>query len=242
MKRLMMISFAISTLVVACGDEEEKQEPPPPPPERCKADNLKAYAEGEVSNDEESASLELSSNDVSGRIFDGGELRIRLGDASPPGTSGDQPLMMRIVDNDDDPEFAVFAERFADTASEADPLELQIADATDYSGLGSDNLTSLSDYDCSIDDEGTICVQVGFDSSGTGTLGNDDEYVYNAAGGTITIEGFSTSDDRFFAHWDIEVGPNLFAFQDESSGEFEGCMWPNYDSRPGQGTNYWALE
>lgn len=239
MKRPILLVVAIAAAVSACGDDEDEEPPPPPPPERCQADNLKAYAEGAIANEDESASLDISSNDVSGRIFDGGEVRLQLGDASPPGASEEYPLILRIVDNEDDPEFVVLGERL-DMATEADPLEFHIVDSTDYSGLGSEDLTSLSDYDCSIDADGTVCAQLGFDTSGSGNLGDDDDYVYNAAGGTVTVEGFSTADERFAAHWDIEVGPNIFAFQDESSGEFEGCMWPHYDPRaPG---NYWSLE
>lgn len=239
MKRLTVFALISSALLVACG-EEETEEPPPPAPERCQADDLKSYAEGAVFDDEQHTSLNLSSNDVSGRIFDDRELRIRLGNAAPPGEIKEQPVILRLVSNEEEPEFTIFAEQIADTTSPQEPMELQIYDATDYSGLGSEDLTSLSDYGCSIDDDGTVCAQLGFDASNNGVLDDDDEYVFNAAGGTITIEGFSSSTGRLFAHWDIELGPNLFSFQDESRGDFEGCMWPEYDSRaPG---DYWALE
>ncbi len=241
MKRLTALYLAITLpLVAACGEDEPEEPPPPPPQERCEADNLKAFAAGTIERDGNRFVLDLSSNDVSGRIFDDRELRIRLGSAPAPGTNEEQPLILRLVSNEEDPEFSVFAEQLADMTGPEQPLELQIYDASDYSDLGSSNLTSLSSFGCSIDDDATVCAQIGFDTSGTDILDDDDQYVYNAAGGTFTLEGFDTASGRMLATFDIELGPNLFAFQDPSTGTIEGCMWPEYDSRvPGE---YWGLD
>lgn len=216
-------------LVAACGDEE--QEEPTPAAEHCEEYDLKAFAAVSVDNGE-AVDFEVESDDeVSGRIFDAHELRIELGQASPPGQSTEVPVIMRLYD-------ATVDDNFQSYFDVDEPLTLDVYDATDLPP-GDQDTTALSPFDCSFDDD-TICAQVGFDSSEQGNLHDEDEFVYNAAGGTVTIEGFQTSPSEFSAHWDIELGRNVRVFDDESSGEFEGCIKPAYDGFAAG--DYWTLE
>ncbi len=219
-------------LLAACGDDEEEIAAS----ERCLEEDFAAFTAGEIANDEISASLDIeTASGTPGRVSPQ-EVRIQIGEAILPGGDPEEddeyPVLLRLIDPDSPQDFA----RYIDELTIDDPLHLEIFDASDI-GPGSQDLTSMDDFDCSIE-EGTICMQVGFDTAGDGILFDDDDFVYNAAGGTLTIDGFVSGADRGFSvRWDADLGRNIMV-QDDSSGDFEGCIRPDYEPR----TDYWILE
>ncbi len=231
-KTLWLFAFlSLTLLFVACGEEEEEEEPVDPI-DRCDAEDLRAFAEGSISVDEETTTFEVSGADSAPGRISANEIRIQLGSAVPPGGEEAEPVIMRIYDPNSPLNFATHLSEL----TESGPLELDVIDASEVPA-GSQDLTSLDQFDCSIDDDATVCVQVGFDSAGDGILFDDDELVYNAIGGTVTIDGFDPNPPTFSAHFDVQLGRNVLTFGDDSTGHFEGCLRPRY--QPDQ--DYWTL-
>lgn len=221
MNRTRWISLAaVALLVIGCGEDEAD----PDPRTHCQEQNLKAYTVGSATGERGSASFEISdSNGTPGRITDT-QVRITLGEASPPGTDDDQPLILYLTDTVIDHDlYQEFSRRTDDGR-----LVLDIADAS-QPPEGEEDVTSVSHIDCSVQQDDTICAQVGYDSAGDGILGDDDEFVYNAVDGQLVIEDVDNIASTISMNWDIEAGPNVHVFEDDSTGEFRGCAIPEYD-------------
>ena len=226
---LICVAGGISMVAAGCGEEPEEIDPF----SVCEEEELSAYVQGSASGEDSTASFDVSNDgDTPGRVTPN-QIRMRLGEASPPGTSENQPLRIRMADPDYDG-------RLYETLSELDrddPLVLQVTDGSELPPGGED-LMSVDHLDCSVNDE-RICVHIGYDATGDG-LGDDDEFVYVATGGTVTFQGFDgRTPARFRGHFDIETGPNLHTHQDESTGQAQGCFRTRYNT--GGSGDFWEL-
>ena len=214
-------AFAVA-VTGACGEPDE----PLPFDERCHEEELKAAASGQIDGDYGTASFELTTRDETpGRILHN-EIRLELGVASPPHTASNEPVILRLFDADAPADFP----RHLGDLTEDGPVELEVFDASDLPP-GQADTTSLSHLDCTTT-EGTICAQLGYDSAGDGILYDDDQYVFNAIGGTVTLDGYDNRSVTFAGHWNLEFGPNVRTHDDDSSGEVDGCFRPRYDIEP----------
>lgn len=215
-------------LIAACGEEEEELVAT----EQCADQDLAAFAVGSVTNDGETSTFELETDSgTPGRVEGAHEIWVQLGTAILPGDDPEEddphPLILRLYDAHHDRNESGEFFRYVENLTDEEPLVVDVFDATDIAA-GSQDLTSLDDFDCTLEDT-TLCVQVGFDTAGDGILFDDDEFVYNAVSGTVTIEGFKPSPGASFsAQWDVELGRNILVHQDESSGHFEGCFSAGY--------------
>lgn len=237
----VLLFACVWMMISGCSEEEEIIIDPIT---GCDDEELKAYAEGSISSPEEETSFKIiTPGETPGRIM-AQEIRIEIGVASPPGTEmpdpdSDEepptdPFIIRLYDPSSDSDFA----RQIEELTQDEPLVLDIADASDI-GAGSQDLTSLDEFDCSIVEDTTICMQVGFDTAGDGILFDDDDFVYNATGGSVTIEGFQTGAfPTFLAHFQADLGRNVIAHGDESTGHIAGCLRPHYNTQP----DYWVLQ
>ena len=228
-RRLLSCLVVFSVVGLGCGEPE--QEDPIPPQQRCAEEGYKTYLSGAIEGDDDISLDAANRQDTTGDILRQ-EIRIHLGTARPPGADSAQTIILRLFDPHS--ESRTFATYLDNWTSEG-PLELDVFDASDI-GAGSSDLTSLEDFGCAIEDDATICAQIGFDATQNELLGDEDELVYNASGGTVTIEGFNSSDRTFAAHWDLELGRNVLRYGDESSGQAQGCLRANYNS------DDWSLE
>ena len=230
----IVATTALSVLALclsACGPEEEEE---PPPQQRCETDNLKSYLQGSIDDGDSSRSIQLSNADSTPGWIGINEIRLNLGMATPPDGSDPQPVLLRLYDAKSE---AYLSEIIDDLTADGDTLELTVYDASQMPA-GSEDLTRLNHHDCSIE-EGTICAQIGFDAAGDEILCDDDDYVYNALGGTVVIEGFDGVSRLFAGHWELELGRNILSFNDQSQGLVEGCFRPRYTV---QGGDEWPLE
>lgn len=216
-RHLLLLLLPITLL--ACGPAEE---PAVAPKERCAADGLKAYLEGQITTGDSSQSLQLSARDIAQGSVELDEIRLQVGQATPPGAESSQPVILRLFDSAGTRHLM---HRLSENVA-TEPLTLQVADASDI-GPGSQGRTSLAGFDCAVD-EGKICAQIGYDSNGDGTLHDDDKFAYNATGGTVTILKVDNQKRRIEIELDLEIGPNILTFQDQSSGKLEGCLAPRY--------------
>lgn len=250
-------------LAAGCGEEEA----PPDPRQRCADEQLKAHALGSIDADEGRSSIDITTGgDTPGRITSP-QIRIRLGEASIPGSDSTRPLILRLHDPNAPDEFG----RALADLTRYEALNLDVIDASEV-GPGSEDLTSMADFACAIeydtadedceddadcaggylcrddesvcapdpdDTQGTICAQIGFDENENNNLHSDhEEYVYNAVGGEVTIEGFDSPSQTFAADWSLDLGQNVLQHGDESSGEIEGCIRPSYSTQ----IDHWPLE
>lgn len=226
--RIAVVAGLAAIFVVGCGEGEQ-----PDPRLQCDHQELKTFAVGSASTDDGTASFDLSTErDISGRITDN-QIRVHLGDASPPGTDETQPVLLYLTDPTSDGEFY----RNLDDWTHDAPLVVDVVDASSLPP-GEEDRMSVSHLDCSIEQNGSICAQIGFDSANDEILGNDDEYVFNATGGTITIDGYDYGSQTFSMNWQFDIGPNVHSYQDQSTGDIEGCLRAGYDTDL---TDYWAL-
>ncbi|MFU8806642.1 MAG: hypothetical protein ACNA8W_22730, partial [Bradymonadaceae bacterium] len=215
-KRLV---FGIVTLILgACSGSEDPIEAE----ERCLADGLTAYAEGMISNDSTQISLDLSTNSIDGSIGIQ-QVSMELGTISRPGKPA-APLRMLIHD-------AHSVENLLDTFTNATndgPLTLNVFDASELAS-GSSNRTELSHLDCGLQN-GNVCVQLGFDTTGDELILDDDDGAYNGISGTVTIKNINHIGRKLHFTWNLEVGSNILAFQDQSFGRFKGCVNATYET------------
>lgn len=225
--QLLAALIAAPTLAVGCGDDPE-----PDPATHCQEADLKAYATGSASGERGTASFDTSSDDDAPGRITADRLRLTLGEASPPGTVDDQPMMLYLTDTEiDDELWAQLDER----STEAD-LILDVVDASDLPP-GEEDTMSVDHLDCAVED-GSICAQVGYDAAGDGVLGDDDEFIYNAVVGDVTIEGFEPVGSTFAMHFDLDIGPNVRVHDDDSTGRLQGCVYAEYDTDAPDG---WSL-
>lgn len=225
--KLIVSGLVALLLLPACGEEEV----PLTPQEHCQEEGYKSYIVGHIINDEIRSDYQISSADSTPGSMRRHEIRLVAGSASPPHQSSTQPVIIRFYDAESQEQLGP---RLSDLTSDG-PLVLDVADASDL-GPGSQNRTSLEDFDCSIA-EGTICVQFGFDATGDAGLFDGDDFAFNATGGTVTILGFDNITATFHLEFDVELGPNALGFQDESRGNVQGCLSPNYEPSD----NFWPL-
>lgn len=218
--------IALSMSVSACSGSEE-----PAAQERCVLEGLTAYAEGRIRNEGVSYNLDLSREEISGSIGTQ-QVTVDLGSISRS-DKGSAPLRMRLFD-------AHSQDSLLDALANATtngPLTLQVFNASEIPA-GSQNRTELSNFDCGLS-KNNICVQLGFDSTGDELILDDDDAAYNGIAGTVTIESINNVSRKILITWDVEVGANILAFQDQSSGSFAGCMNPRYSAGTG---GRWALK
>lgn len=218
--------IALSVGAPACSGSEE-----PAAQERCVLEGMTAYGEGRIRNEGVSYSLDLSRDEISGSIGTQ-QVTVDLG-SIPRSDKGAAPLRMRLFD-------AHSKDSLLDTLANATaggPLTLQVFNASQIPA-GSQSRTELADFDCGLP-KGNICVQLGFDSTGDELILDDDDAVYNGIAGTVTIESINNISRKILITWDVEVGANILAFQDQSSGSFAGCMNPTYSAGTG---GRWALK
>lgn len=232
LRLLLPASLCLLLAAPGCGDDEPEIDPQ----ERCTPDGQAAYLDGELITGDATHPLSLSTDQGTPGQIANRQIRIELGQAFPPGTDPEVddtvPMILRLFDADGPLDFP----RYIDELTLDEELVLQVYDATDI-GPGSTDLTSLEDFDCSIED-GTICAQLGFDTNGDGILHDGDDYVYNAAGGTVTLGGFSSQGGRAFsAHWDLHLGRNIMLHNDSTTGQVAGCMRPGYTPE----IDFWEL-
>lgn len=220
----------ITTFCMACGGEEEE---PTPPAERCQADNLKVYLTATVDDGSEQQDFQISNADGSPGWIGFHEIRINLGNAVPPEGGEAEPVILRLYDPASEELLGSTIDNLTDEA----PVEVAVFDASEIPA-GAEDVTSLSEHECSLA-EGTICAQIGFDSAGDNILFDDDEFVYNAVGGSVIFEGFDPVSRTFSVKYDLDLGRNILRFQDESTGRAEGCLLPRYTAHGGEP---WVLE
>lgn len=222
---LVLISFL---LLAACGEGEEEE---PAAQDRCGPDGFKSFLVGHIDDGDARTPLRITATGETPGISNGREIRVQVGRFTPPGDDREEPVLLRIYDAKSDD---VLLRRISELTLDG-PLTLDVIDASQVSA-GSEGHTELRDFDCAIDD-GTICVQFGFDSVGDSSLQDEDEFAYNATGGSVTIDGIDNIRRQFTVQLDVELGRNVLGFQDESTGAVEGCLTPNYET----GTDFWPL-
>lgn len=210
-------------LATGCGNPPEA----PAPQEYCEVENVKAYARGGVG----AFNLNLERSNITGSTIIGQQVMLKLGDVARKEQGDTVPLLMRIFDSKIKSELI---DAMAN-ASKSEPKVLTVVDTSAGVDGSEQTRTDLSTFDCSIQN-GTICVQLGFDTNGDGQLLNDDDAAFNAAAGTVTIS--SAQSAKFNISWNIELGKNLLTFADTSSGKFEGCVRSRYETA---GFGNWQL-
>lgn len=219
-RQITLLATILSLVMSACGGGEEPQIDPK---DRCDAEGFKAYLDGQITNDDSTQNLTLSAKDKAQGSVELNEIRLHVGQATPPDGDAPQPVLLRLYDA---AATRHLMHRLSDSVA-IEPLTLQVVDASDI-GPGSQGRTSLAGFDCAVD-QGSICVQLGFDSDGDGTLHDDDKFAYNATAGTVTFLKIDNLSRRIHVELDISIGPNVLAFQDQSTGQLEGCLAPNYE-------------
>ncbi len=215
--------LALTLLAAGCGDPPKD----PAPQDYCEAEKVNAYARGSVG----AFNLNLERSDITGSTIIGQQVVLKLGEVARKEQGDKVPLLMRIYD-------AKIKNELLDAmanASKDEPKVLTVVDASKGVDGSEKTRTDLSTFDCSIKD-GTICVQIGFDTNGDGQLLNDDDAAFNAAAGTVTISNVQNA--RFSISWDIKLGQNLLTFADTTSGKFEGCVRSRYETA---GLGNWQL-
>ena len=217
-RRLSFLLLATTLLLTAaCGGEPEEEEISPLL--RCEEEGLKAYLVGSIDSEESSHPFLVRSSEEAPGFIGFNEIRLVVGSFAPPGSSSPLPVILRIFENDGRRNLI---HRLSELTEEG-PLSLQVADAS-LPPDGSQGRTSLSSYDCSLE-EGTFCIQIGFDSVGDQSLQDNDEFAYNGSGGSLEID---IAERRVKVQFDLDLGPNVLGFQDSSTGTLQGCLAPRY--------------
>lgn len=226
MRRAHLILLSLLILATtACGAEEAEE---PPPRQRCSQDDLKAYLDGEFTADATHGITLQAADEVNGFIgFH--EIRVQIGEATPPGASSPQPVILRIWENNG---VGNMIHRLSELTDDG-PQTFTIVDASEPRA-GSQGRTNLDGYDCRLD-ESTLCVQIGFDANADQALLDTDAFAFNASGGEMILE---IANRRVNADFSFQTGVNLLSFQDDSSGAFEGCIAPRYSI---SGDDNWPL-
>lgn len=221
-RSLFLALLALLTLpVFGCGGESE--EDATAPQDRCVEENLKAYLVGSIASEGEPYDLLVRSTDEVSGFIGFNEIRLNLGDFTPPGETISRPVILRIWDNDGRQNLI---HRLADLTDDA-PVTLELQDASQPRS-GSQGRTSLSDFDCSLE-AGRLCAQLGFDHTGDQSLQDGDSFAYNAASGELEID---IANSRVYVKFSMNTGVNVLGFQDSSSGSFQGCIAPRYSLSP----------
>lgn len=222
--KLFVVSCsALTLLATGCGEPEQA----PPPQEYCEAENVNAYARGSIG----AFNLNLERSTITGSTIIGQQVMLKLGDVARKKQGDKVPLLMRIYDNEIKSELI---DAMANAIQDG-PQTLTVVDASQGIDGSEQTRTDLSSFDCSIKN-GTICVQIGFDTNGDGQLLNDDDAAFNASAGTVTLKTAQSA--KFNLTWDIELGKNLLTHADTSSGKFTGCIRSRYETA---GLGNWQL-
>ena len=221
-RKLPLLLLASSLLFApACGGEPEEEEISPLL--RCEEEGLKAYLVGTIQTEDGPHDFLIRSPEEAPGFIGFNEIRVVVGSFSPPGSSTPLPVILRIYENDGRQNLIHRLSELTDDG----PLSLQVADAS-LPRDGSQGRTNLDTYDCSLEN-GTFCLQIGFDSVGDQTLQDQDEFAYNGASGSLDIE---IADRRVKVSFDLDLGPNVLGFQDQSTGSLQGCIAPRYSVSP----------
>lgn len=221
--RLSATCLAVALFTLGCGDSDEE----PNPQTYCEDEKVNAYARGSVGE----IKLNLERDSIEGSTIIAQQVLLKLGDIERKEQGDKVPLLMRIFD-------AKIKSELLDAmanASLSEPKVLTVVDATKVIAGSEQTRTDLSTYDCSIQND-TICVQIGLDTNNDGQLLNDDAAAFNAASGTVTITRAQNA--QISLSWDVELGQNLLTFNDQSSGNFAGCIRARYAT---SGLGNWQL-
>lgn len=226
-RRIAALSLSLSALVfVGCGDEE----PTIAPTARCAELDLALVAQGTLEQlDGGSGEAKLEAKTTNSEIL-GLQAWLRLPGYNPG--DGARPLIVRL--------YAGGAGNLVtriERATAAGPITLNVVDATDIPA-GNVSATALDRYPCNLED-GTICVQVGEDSNNNGSLDDQDVRVFNAKGGSITIQPLDFTTRRLTLTYDVQLGRNVIDVRSMTTSALSGCLDAKYTAK---GESGWSLE
>lgn len=217
-------------LMAGCGPDDEGT---PDPEDRCGIDGFKAFLVGHFDVGGDDVEFRISNEGDTPGMATSNEVRLVVGSFPPPGEDGDLPAILRIYDSGGDRNILA---RISEMLEDQDEVVATVVDASEI-GAGSQGRTNLNDFDCALAD-GRLCVQYGFDTVGDDTLQDDDEYAFNATGGTVTFLGINSTTRRVDLQLDVELGRNVLRFEDTTTGSLTGCASPRYQL----GTDFWPLD
>jgi hypothetical protein len=208
MKNMMILTLA--ALAVSCADEEE---PTFSPEARCAGASLGLVGEGSLERaDGAVGAVVLESKAAAGEIRTT-QLLLRLGGYNSG--EGARPLLVRISGGG-----AGDLITRIDRGDISGPLN--VLDATEIPA-GNVSATALDRYPCNME-SGMVCVQVGEDSNGNGLLDDQDVRVFNASGGTVTLDALDTSKKRLRLRYNVTLGRNIIDVRSMTQGTFAGCL------------------